>query len=86
MMSPIPLGVVRAAGVLCFFAGIFVLAQAYTMALHGMWLDCFAESGCVLVAYGEPTLPSALYGTVLAIAATITFYIGVKALRWPQKR
>ncbi len=85
-MSPIALGLVRAAGILCFFVGVFVLAQAYTMALHGMWLDCFAASGCALVAYGEPTLPSALYGSVLAVAATATFYTGVKALRWLPKR
>ena len=86
-MSPAALsGLVRGVGVLCFFVGIFFLAQAYTMAFHGMWLDCFeGEAGCTMRAYGEPTLPSALYGTVLAICATITFYIGVRALRWTRK-
>jgi hypothetical protein len=86
-MSPVAVaGAVRAAGMLCFFAGLFFLAQAYTIAFHGMWLDCFGDAGCSMRPYGEPTLPSALYGTVLAIGAGITFYIGVLALRWPHRR
>jgi hypothetical protein len=78
-------GVVRTIGLLFFFAGLFIIAQLYTMAFHGMYIDCFGEGGCSLRSYGDPTLPSALYGTVLAIGAVVTFYIGLKALRWPQK-
>ena len=86
-MSPVALSsAVRAVGILCFFAGLFFLAQAYTIAFHGMWLDCFEGDGCSMRPYGEPTLPSALYGTFLAIGAGITFYVGTRALRWPQRR
>jgi uncharacterized membrane protein (DUF441 family) len=78
-------GIARGAAALCFFIGVFFVAQAYTMAFHGVYIDCFSGGGCGLRTYGEPTLTSALYGTVLAIAATITFYIGLRALRWPAR-
>ncbi len=85
-MSPVAVsGTVRAAGVACFFAGLFFLAQAYTIAFHGMWLDCFEGDGCSMRPYGEPTLTSALYGSFLAIGAGITFYVGTRALRWPRR-
>jgi hypothetical protein len=77
-------GIARAAAGLCFFIGVFFVAQAYTMAFHGVYIDCFGEGGCALRPYGEPTVTSALYGTVLAIGAMLTFYIGLKALRWPS--
>ena len=70
----------RIAAIACFFAGLFFLAQAYTMAFHGVYLDCFG-GGCAPRTYGEPTLVSALYGTVLALIALATFYAGVWALR-----
>jgi len=77
---------VRAGGFLCFLAGLFFLAQAYTMAFLGMYLDCFGESpGCSLHLYAEPTLLSALYGSFLALCALVTFYMGVRALRWRLK-
>jgi len=78
-------GVLRALGVLCFFAGIFVVSQAYTMAFHGVYLDCFGGSGCTARTYGEPTLDSALYGTVLALIAAFTFYLGLRALRGSRR-
>jgi hypothetical protein len=74
----------RAAAGLLFFIGLFFVAQAYTMAFHGVYIDCFGAGGCALRTYGEPTVTSALYGTVLAIGATLTFYIGLRALRWPS--
>lgn len=77
---------VRAAGVLCFFAGVFFLAEAYTMAFLGMYIDCFSEPGCVLRLYGEPTLLSVFYGSFLALCALVTFYLGIRALRWPPER
>jgi hypothetical protein len=70
----------RVAAVACFFAGLFFLAQAYTMAFHGVYLDCFG-GGCAPRTYGEPDLPSALYGTVLALIALGTFYAGLRALK-----
>lgn len=70
----------RTAAIACFFAGLFFLAQAYTMAFHGVYLDCFG-GGCAPRTYGEPTLTSALYGTVLAVIALLTFYAGLWALR-----
>jgi hypothetical protein len=77
--------VVRAAGAVCFCGGIFFLAQAYTMAFLGVYMDCFAERpGCALRRYGEPTLLSALYGSFLALCALGTFYVGARALRWPS--
>jgi hypothetical protein len=76
-------GVVRTAGLVCFFAGEFYLAQAYTMAFMGSYIDCFG-GGCALRSYGEPTLVSALYGTVLALLAAVVFYIGQKAFRWQR--
>ncbi len=66
--------------IVCFFAGLFLLAQAYTMAFHGVYLDCFG-GGCAPRAYGEPTLPAMLYGSLLALIALLTFYAGVWALR-----
>ena len=76
----------KAIGVLVFFTGVFFLALAYTMALHGLYVDCFAGGGegarCALRFYGEPTLSSALYGTFLGIAAAITHHVGVRNLRW----
>jgi hypothetical protein len=80
-------GAIKAAGCLLFFAGLFFVTQAYTMAFHGVYVDCFAQDvrGCALRVYGEPTLTSALYGTVLALGATVTFYLGVRALRWTLK-
>jgi hypothetical protein len=75
----------RAGAVVCFCAGLFFLSQAYTMAFHGLYLDCFGGGGCAMRSYGEPTLTSALYGTVLALGALLTFYAGLKALRWPAK-
>jgi uncharacterized protein (DUF2062 family) len=72
-------GVVRAAGIVCFFAGVFFLAQAYTMAFMGSYLDCF--HGCSLRSYGEPTLDSMLYGPLLAAAV---FYVGQLAFRWQR--
>lgn len=72
----------RALGVACFFAGLFFLSQLYTMAFHGVYLDCFGGSGCALRSYGEqPTLTSALYGSVLALGVLITFYLGLSAFR-----
>lgn len=75
---------VRAGGLLLFFAGLYFLAQAYTMAFHGIYIDCFAAdaSGCTLRHFSEPTLTSALYGTILAAVALVTFYLGARALRW----
>ena len=80
-------GVVKTAGFLLFFTGLFFVAQAYTMAFHGVYLDCFAEKtpACVLRPYNEPTLTSVLWGTVLALGATMTFYLGNRALRWTRK-
>ena len=78
----------RIAAIACFFAGLFFLAQAYTMAFHGVYIDCFPadHSGCALRHYSaEPTLTSALYGTGLAAIALVTFYLGARALRWVQK-
>ncbi|MGE5640737.1 MAG: hypothetical protein ACM30H_11655 [Clostridia bacterium] len=74
----------RAGGLLLFFAGLYFLAQAYTMAFHGIYIDCFAPdgAGCSLRQFSEPTLTSALYGTVLAAVALVTFYLGARALRW----
>ncbi len=71
-----------------FCVGLFIVAQAYTMAFHGIYIDCFApdQSGCALRHYADPTLLSALYGTGLAILALITFYLGARTLRWLQKR
>ena len=72
----------RLVGVGCFFIGVFFLAQAYTMAFQGAYIDCFREGGgCSLQQYGEPTLTSALYGTVLALLAAGTFYLGQNAFR-----
>ena len=76
--------VARGVGVICFFAGVFFVSQAYTMAFMGAYLDCFYGEGCAMRIYGEPTLTAWMYGTLLAIFATATFYIGVKAFRWPQ--
>ena len=70
----------RIAAIACFFAGLFFLAQAYTMAFHGVYLDCFG-GGCAPRTYGEPTLPRALYGTGLAVLALLTFYAGLWALK-----
>ena len=80
-------GIGKTVAVVCFFAGLFFLAQAYTMAFHGVYIDCFggARLGCSLTPYGEPTLTSAFYGTVLAIGAAVTWYIGTRALRWAQQ-
>ena len=77
-------GAIKAVGLLLFFTGLFFVTQAYTMAFHGVYVDCFAQDGCSLKVYGEPTLTSALYGTVLALGAMITFYLGARALRWTQ--
>ena len=72
----------KAIGVLLFFAGIFILAIAYTMALQGVYVDCFAAGGegaaCGLRFYGEPTVSSALYGTFLGVAAIVTYRIGLE--------
>jgi hypothetical protein len=78
---------VRTAGVVSFFAGVFFLAQAYTMAFLGMYIDCFGHHpGCALRFYGEPTLLSAFYGSFLALSALVTFYLGIRALRWRPRR
>lgn len=77
-------GLVRAAGIACFFVGLFFLAQAYTMAFMGAYIDCFQEHGCGLKLYAEPTLFSVLYGSVLALVAAATFYVGARAFRWQQ--
>jgi len=75
-------GAMKAIGVLVFFSGTFFLALAYTMALHGIYVDCLAgggeSAGCALRFYGEPTLGSALYGTLLGVAAIITYHIGLE--------
>jgi hypothetical protein len=78
-------GWMKAIGVSLFFTGIFVLALAYTMALQGLYVDCFADggegAGCGLRFYGAPTVSSALYGTVLGVTAFITHQIGLLTLR-----
>lgn len=75
----------RLGALLLFFAGLYFLAQAYTMAFHGLYIDCFADAkGCALRHYAEPTLTSALYGSGLAAVALLTIYLGVRALRWIQ--
>lgn len=72
----------RVLGVACFFAGLFFLSQLYTMAFHGVYVDCFGGSGCTLRTYGEqPTLTASLYGSVLAIGVLVTFYLGLSAFR-----
>jgi hypothetical protein len=70
-------------GALCFFAGTFFLALTYTMALNGMYVDCFGggEALCTLRSYGEPTALSASYGSLLALAAFATYHIGLRTLR-----
>lgn len=80
-------GIAKAGGLILFFAGLFFVTQAYTMAFHGIYVDCFVPNvqGCTLRPFSEPTFTSAMYGTVLAIGATVTFYLGVRALRWTQK-
>jgi hypothetical protein len=74
----------KAIGVLVFFTGIFFLALAYTMALQGLYVGCFAGggegAGCGLRFYGEPTVSSALYGTVLGVVAFITHQVGLQTL------
>jgi hypothetical protein len=58
------------------------------MAFHGIYIDCFVPEapGCTLRHYAaDPTLLSALYGTVLALAALVTFYLGMRALRWVHR-
>jgi hypothetical protein len=77
-------GVVRAAGIACFFAGLFFLAQAYTIAFMGAYIDCFQEHGCAMKLYAEPTLVSVLYGSALALLAAGTFYVGARAFRWQR--
>ena len=78
---------VRAAGVVLFCAGVFFVAQAYTMAFLGMYIDCFGDHpGCELRFYAEPTLLSVFYGSFLAFGALVTFYLGIRALRWPPER
>lgn len=76
----------KAIGILLFFTGTFTLALAYTMALQGVYVDCFAwggESGaCTLRLYREPTVMSASYGTFLAAVAIGTWHIGLETLRW----
>lgn len=72
----------RFLGIACFFAGLFFLSQLYTMAFHGVYIDCFGGSGCALRTYGEqPTLAASLYGSVLAIGVLVTFYLGLSAFR-----
>lgn len=72
----------RLLGIACFFAGLFFLSQLYTMAFHGVYIDCFGGSGCALRTYGEqPTLAASLYGSVLAIGVLVTFYLGLSAFR-----
>lgn len=71
----------HAAALGCFFAGLFFVTQAYTMAFHGVYLDCFGGQGCGLRTYSEPTVSAALYGTLLALAALGTFYVGRLAFR-----
>ena len=74
----------KAIGVLAFFSGIFFLALAYTMALQGLYVGCFAGGegvDCGLLFYGEPTLSSALYGTLLGVVAFITHQVGLRTLR-----
>ena len=80
-MSLLGQNLTRLAAILLFFVGVFFLSQAYTMAFHGVYLDCFRGEGCSMQTYGEPTLTSALYGTVLALLALATFYAGLRALR-----
>jgi hypothetical protein len=70
----------HAAALACFFAGLFFVTQAYTMAFHGVYLDCFG-GGCGLRTYGEPTPSAVLYGSLLAFAALATFYAGRLAFR-----
>ena len=70
----------RAGAVVCFFAGLFFLSQAYTLAFHGLYLDCL-HSGCAPRHYDEPSLNAVLYGTVLAAGALVTFYAGLATLR-----
>jgi hypothetical protein len=76
----------RLAGMLLFFSGLYFISQAYTMAFHGIYIDCFSGSGCGLRHFSDPTLLSALYGTVLALVALVTFYLGTRAIRWVHKR
>ena len=82
-----PRGAALDRGLVLFFLGLFFVTQAYTMAFHGVYVDCFAPNvpGCTLSVFNEPTLTAALYGTVLAFAATATFYLGARALRWVQR-
>jgi len=72
-------------GVLVFFTGIFILALAYTMALQGVYVDCFGGgsegAACGLRFYGEPTVTSASYGTLIAGVALATHRIGLETLR-----
>ena len=84
-MSPVAQNLARLGAILLFCAGVFFLSQAYTMAFHGVYLDCFRGDGCSMQTYGEPTVTSALYGTVLALLALATFYAGLRALRSSRK-
>jgi len=80
-------GFAKSTGLVLLFAGTYFVAQAYTMAFHGVYIDCFPSdnSGCGLRQFGEPTLTSVLYGTVLALGAGITFHLAMKALRWTHQ-
>ena len=76
----------RTLGILGILASVFFLALAYTMAFHGMYVDCFTagpeSAACGLRSYSEPNPISALYGTVLAAAAITTYHLGMEALWW----
>jgi len=89
MHNKLLLDIAARIGVLVLFmVGLYFVAQAYTMAFHGIYIDCFAPdgSGCALRHFTDPTLPAALYGTVLALIALGTFYLGARTLRWLKRR
>ena len=76
-------GAAKAIGALGIFASVFFVALAYTMAFHGMYVDCFA--GCSLRYYSEPTVTSGMYGTLLGLAAIVTYHLSMETFWWVRQ-
>ena len=77
---------VRAIAVFFLLVGAALLAQAYGLAVHGVYFDCVvAASGdtaaCPIRSSG-PTITSLALAAVFAAGSGLSLYLSFRAFRW----
>ena len=80
---------VRVLGVFCLLIGIGFLGQAYLLAFHGFYLDCYAvdwSRGCLKRGFDDVGAFVYVIAIAFVVASPLPFYMAAKAFKWKQNR